>query len=64
MLENREIGGATIAEGGLWRVVVTVAAAIEHERHQAAADNYGEDDTEPHSHVAGHSHCHIGEVPT
>jgi hypothetical protein len=36
-------------------------AAIEHKRHEPAdhnygeADNYGEDDTNPHSNGAGHT---------
>ena len=43
--------------------------AIKRERHQAAddnygeADNHGEDDTDPRSHVAGHRYRHVGGVP-
>lgn len=62
-LRSRSILGAVIRESKLFplkpsrrlggRLVVTVAAAIEHERHQATADNQAEEDAEPHSHIAG-----------
>jgi hypothetical protein len=47
-----------------WRLVVPVAVAVEHERHEAHAENYTEDDSEPHSYIAGQRHCHVGEIPT
>ena len=47
-----------------WGVVEAVAVTIEHECHEARAENYAADDTEHHSHIAGHRHCHVGEVPT
>ena len=47
-----------------WGGVEAVAVTIEHERHEARAENYAEDDTEYHSHIAGNRYSHVGEVPT
>jgi len=40
-------------------VVVAVAAAVEHQRHETAADHEGENDAEDHGYVAMDTHLHV-----
>ena len=44
-------------------VVVAVAAAVEHQRHETAADHEGENDGEDHGYVAMDAHLHVNTVP-
>jgi hypothetical protein len=44
-------------------VVVAVAAAVEHQAHEAAADHEGENDGEDHGYVAMDAHLHVNRIP-
>ena len=44
-------------------VVVAVAAAVEHQRHETAAEHEGENDAEDHGYVAMDAHLHVNTVP-
>src|SRR5262249_26971039 len=46
------------------RLVVTVAAAIEHESHEAHAESKAEDNPKRHSHIPRHWHWHVNGIPT
>jgi hypothetical protein len=43
--------------------VVAVAAAVEHQPHEAAADHEGENDAEDHGNVAMDAHLNVNAVP-
>jgi len=44
-------------------VVVAVTAAVEHQRHETAADHEGENDAEDHGYVAMDAHLNVDTVP-
>ena len=44
-------------------VIVAVAAAVEHQRHETAAEHEGEDDAKDHSYVAMDAHLHVNGIP-
>ena len=44
-------------------VIVAMAAAVEHQRHETAADHEGENDGEDHGYVAMDAHLHVNTVP-
>jgi hypothetical protein len=45
-------------------VIIAVAAAIEHQRHENAANYEGENDAEDHGYVAMDAHLHVNTVPS
>jgi len=44
-------------------VIVAMAAAVEHQRHETAAEHEGEDDAKDHSYVAMDAHLHVNGIP-
>jgi hypothetical protein len=44
-------------------VVVAVAVAVEHQRHETAANYERENDAKDHGHVAMDTHLHVNGIP-
>jgi hypothetical protein len=40
-----------------------MAAAVEHQRHETAAEHEGENDAKDHSYVAMDAHLHVNGMP-
>jgi hypothetical protein len=60
---HRFIDELPLQESTAVYIVVAVTAAVEHQRHEAAADHEGENDAEDHGNVAMDAHLNVNALP-